>query len=210
MNRLNWLIISGIIYFICLQTEIGVFIFLPIELLTTFLHEFCHAITCIISKGSVESLQINLDCSGLTNTIEGNQEFMFFSGYIGSCIISNILMWCSLSNYNTRVISIIISFCALFTAFYWYDNDISSSILICISIGFLLLSLLKIQSFILQFISIACLIDIINDFNVGPMSDLEEFHNLVGIFSVNVWMYIWLGVVLLITLFNIKLILKHF
>ena len=64
--------------------------------------------------------------------------------------------------------------------------------------------------FLLQFIAIASLIDIIQDFNVGPPSDLEAFANGVGILSQTGWMYVWLLIVLMITIWNMRRIIKNF
>ena len=210
-KRLSWLILSSIIYFACLHTKIGVLVFLPIQLLTTFLHEFSHAIVCILTGGSVASLQINLDCSGVTATYGGNNALICMGGYIGSCVFSNLLMRFSLNDYSTRVISIFLSISCICVAYFWFSNDLTAFILVIIAISFIILAkLYKIQSFLLQFIAIACLIDIIQDFNVGPTSDLAEFSKSVGLFSDTIWMYIWLLIVLLITIWNMRRIIKNF
>lgn len=210
-KRLAWLIISSIIYMICIRIDIGIFIFLPIGLLTTYLHEFSHAMMALITGGNVEYIKLSLDCSGVTGTYGGNLNLIYMGGYIGSCIFSNVLMVCSLDNNKTRNISILIAMSCIMTMILWCNNGVTATILIAIIIAFSILAkLYKIQSFVLQFIAIACLIDIIRDFNVGPETDLHEFTNSIGILSQTAWMYIWLLIVLVITFFNVRRIIKNF
>lgn len=210
-KRLVSLIVSSIIYFVALHTEIGFFILLPIQLLVTYLHEVSHAVICLLSGGSVISLEVNLDGSGLTTTLGGNYPLTCMGGYIGSCILSNLLMKCSLDERLSRIASIVIAVSTLYVSISWYSNDLSSTILIGLSILFFIIARLhKIQSFLLQFISIASLIAIIQDFNVGPTSDLKEFAAQIPIFTETIWMYIWLLIVLIITAWNMKRIVKNF
>jgi hypothetical protein len=132
-------------------------------------------------------------------------------GYIGSCILSNFLMKCSLDERLSRISSIGIAISTLYVSISWYSNDLSSTILIGLSILFFIIARLhKIQSFLLQFISIASLIAIIQDFNVGPTSDLEAFAAEIPVFTETIWMYIWLFIVLIITAWNMKRIVKNF
>jgi hypothetical protein len=57
----------------------------------------------------------------------------------------------------------------------------------------------------LQFLGISSIIYIIEDFNVWPSSDLAKFSTFL---PASVWMIIWLLIVLVITGYNLKLILK--
>ena len=207
-KRLIWLFISSLIYIISINTSIGYIIFSPIQLLITYTHEFGHAFMCLISGGHVESLQISLDGSGETSTVGGSYKLIIMGGYIGSCIFSNILMLFSLNNFKAKIASFCLGISTFYASIFWY-HDYATSLYLCIlGIAFLIISKLKIKSFILQFISIASLIAIILDFNVGPTSDLEQFEKELPIFSYTMWMYIWLLIVLVITIWNVKTIIK--
>ena len=59
-----------------------------------------------------------------------------------------------------------------------------------------------------MFLGLATLLYIIQDFNVGPRSDLEKYAELLVFIPVNVWMYIWLGIVIVLTSLNIYAIIK--
>ena len=210
-KRLISLIISSFIFIAAINTYYGAIIAIPIELLVTYLHEFSHALICLLTGGHVYSLEVNLDGSGVTTTLGGNNALICMGGYIGSCIFSNLLMRFSVDSRLTRIASVFLSISSALVAFKWYSNDLTTTILIGLSVLFLIIArIYKIQSFILQFIAIASLVDIIQDFNVGPTSDLAEFSKEVGLFSQNTWMYIWLVIVILITIWNMRRILKNF
>jgi hypothetical protein len=61
----------------------------------------------------------------------------------------------------------------------------------------------------LMFFGIASVVYIIQDFNVGPSSDLAQFERVVGIFPANIWKYIWLVLVLSMVWYNLQLILNR-
>lgn len=210
-KRLLTLIVSSIVYIIAINTTIGALIAIPIELLVTYLHEFSHGLMCILTGGKVASLEVNLDGSGVTYTYGGNSTLIYMGGYIGSCVFSNLLMRFSLNDRTTRIASVFLAISAIVVAIKWYSNDWTTLLLIGLATLFLIIAkLYQIQSFILQFIAIASLIDIIQDFNVGPSSDLEMFAAEIGIFSNSTWMYVWLLIVLAITIWNMRRILKNF
>jgi len=76
------------------------------------------------------------------------------------------------------------------------------------SVVFFILSKTNFSSYVMSFLGAASIIYIIQDFNVGPTSDLKSYEQAVGLFSANAWMYIWLMIVISLTLFNMYHILK--
>lgn len=68
----------------------------PINLIVTFLHEFGHAFFAIITGGSVHSIEINADGSGLAMTGGGIRGIVLMGGYIGSALFGNILLYVSI------------------------------------------------------------------------------------------------------------------
>jgi hypothetical protein len=60
----------------------------------------------------------------------------------------------------------------------------------------------------LMFLGLACLFHIVQDFRVGPSSDLEKYAELFVVIPKVVWMYIWLAVVVILCFFNVRLILQ--
>ena len=206
-TKLIGIVVAGIAYYIAVHTAIGAMIFGPIEVLVAFLHEFGHAIMAVITRGEVASLQVNPDGSGVTGTYGGNRSLILMGGYIGSCVFSNLLIRFSLSNYAS-IVCYILAVLALFCGFHWFSNLTNLIILFGYAIGFVIIGRLTlITPYVLQFIGIACVIHILQDFQVGPSSDLEQFTQL-GILPYTVWMYLWLIIAGTVTFFNLRY-LRH-
>ena len=207
MNRnVNMLIllISSIVYYTLSHTVYGYVLFLPIEVLVAFLHEFGHATMALVTQGHVDSLQVNPDGSGVTYTEGGNEALITMGGYIGSCIFSNILVRASLSKY-TKHVCYIIAITSIFCGLYWFSNMTNLVILLLFAVSFFIMGRITfINSFLLQFIGIACVVNVLRDFDIGPSSDLDAFQQNVGILSYNGWMYTWLGIAIIVTFFNLK------
>lgn len=179
----------------------------PIKILCTFLHEFGHAFFSIISGGHVHSLCVNMDGSGVTTTSGGSHGLITMGGYVGSAVFGNVMLRMSTesrASISLKVLSGIMFLASLF----WFDNLITTGALIIFSISLFLLSKTKLCSFIMSFLGVACVVYIIQDFNVGPSSDLNAYESEVGLFSAGVWMYIWLAIVICMTGINLLNLLK--
>lgn len=203
------LAIICVVYFFIYNTAIGSLIFGPVEVLVAFLHEFGHAFMAICSGGNVHSLQVNPNGSGVTTTSGGSNALITMGGYIGSCIFSNLLVRASLSSF-AKWACYLLAAIAIFSAIYWFSNLTNLIILIIYAIFFVIIGKLPIvNSILLQFIGVACVVRVLQDFNVGPSSDLVAFQSYVGILPYSGWMYLWLIIAVLITGFNLKLMLKN-
>lgn len=55
-------------------------------------------------------------------------------------------------------------------------------------------------------LGLASIIYIIQDFNVGPSSDLAQMERELKYIPAKVWMYIWLAIVLAILALNLKML----
>jgi Peptidase M50B-like len=192
--------------------SMGSMVLYPVTMLVTFLHEFGHAFFGIISGGHVESLSVNRDGSGLTTTLGGSPALIMAGGYLGSAMFGNLLFYIGTKG-NARWSQLTLLLLAAFmviAAVYWFDNFTSSGILL----GFAaILSFLALKTTwdkdVLMFLGVATVLYIIQDFNGGPSSDLAQFESRVGIFPAQVWMFIWLGIALVISAFNLRWIFKE-
>lgn len=205
MKRLLFIVLAIGIYLLLLSTKGFNIISKPIELLCTFLHEFGHAFFALISGGSVHSLCVNMDGSGVTTTSGGSLGLITMGGYVGSAVFGNIML--RLSKEHTASLSLKALATIMFiSSFFWFDNFITTGVLLIFSLSLLAVShwgKKEISSFILSFLGVACIVYIVQDFNVGPTSDLQAYEREVGIFPAGVWMYIWLILVIVITSFNV-------
>ncbi len=182
----------------------------PINLLVTFLHEFGHALGALITGGKVLDLQINMNGSGFTRTQGGSMAIILMGGYIGSAILGNILFYIGarLPRFSSITLNVL-AFAMMFSGIMWFNSLFTTGFLILFGLAlFFIANKTAFDQEVLMFLGLATIIYIIQDFNVGPTSDLERYAELFVIVPTSWWMYIWLVIVLLLFVFNIRLIFK--
>lgn len=206
------ILISLTIYFGLLYYGgyIGRTILYPIRFLVTFLHELGHAIAAILTGGNVDKLQINPDGSGWTRSAGGIRSLVIMGGYIGSAVFGNMLFYMGAKWHNAvKPVLYVLAGSMLFTAVLWFNSLFTSLVLILFSIFLIWMTGKKnMARELLMFLGLICTIYIIQDFNIGPGSDLKAYAKEMIIFPVSVWKYIWLAIVLLLFIFNLKTLLK--
>ena len=189
---------------------IGAKILYPITLLVTFLHEFGHALGALVTGGSVNEIQINPNGSGYTTTVGGTRSVILMGGYLGSAILGNLLFYFGTRGQKLiKPVMYLLAASMFFTAFFWYNSMFTTGVLIAFAviIGFIALKT-EFGKEVLMFLGLASIIYIIQDFNVGPTSDLSAYAETMVILPAAVWKYIWLGIVVVLFLFNIRYIFK--
>ncbi len=190
--------------------SVGRTILYPITLLVTFLHEFGHALGAILTGGSVEALQINENGSGYTKTLGGLRGIILIGGYIGSAILGNLLFYIGARKPRVAHITLyVLASLMLISAFFWFNSFFTTGLLIVFALVlYFIASKTTFEREVLMFLGLASIIYIVQDFNVGPGSDLKAYADLFVIIPTVVWMYIWLGIVLLLCFANFRLIFK--
>ncbi len=190
--------------------EIGQIILKPINLFVTYLHEFGHAFGALITGGEVVSLVVNEDGSGVTTTRGGSKTVILMGGYIGSAIFGNLLFYIGARKAKMAQFTVYtLATSMAIAAIVWFDSMFTTTFLMVFAVVlFILANKTNLDRDILMFLGIASIIFIVQDFNVGPTSDLIAYAEHLVIFSSNVWMYIWLVIVVLLCLFNFRMILK--
>ena len=180
----------------------------PVRLFVTFLHELGHALGAVLTGGSVDAIQINSDGSGWTRTGGGNRAVTIMGGYFGSALFGNSMLYLSTRSKSiTRFTLTTLAVAMIFTGFIWFNSLYTSGILIIFAIVLYILAWKTSASrAILMFLGLVSILYIIQDFNVGPRSDLEAYANELRIFPPQVWMYIWLGIVIILFYLNLKLL----
>ena len=208
MEKKN-LIILAVILAVYLLLDIlipfGGLVLYPIKLFVTFLHEFGHAFGAMITGGDVESLQVNADGSGVTWSSGGSRAITIMGGYLGSAIFGNLLLYIGMKKPNaTKITMIIIAIVMNICSLIWYSSLFNVFFIILFSVALIVLSRIKsINQYVLMFLGGVSVLNIISDFNVGPSSDLDAYEQVMGLTD-TIWMYIWLGIVLGMTYFNVK------
>ena len=204
------IIIITAIYF-GLSTYGGLFgwkILYPIRLFVTFLHEFGHAAGALMTGGAVEYIEIETNSAGVTSTFNGNASVILMGGYIGSAIFGNLLFYIGARRHSWVKPTLVLVIAAmLITGFIWY-NSIFTTLVLCgfSAVLFLVGFKTKYGREILMLLGLASIIYIIQDFNVGPSSDLAAMERELKFIPAKVWMYIWLAIVIAILALNLKML----
>jgi hypothetical protein len=180
----------------------------PIRLFVTFLHEFGHAAGALMTGGAVEYIEIETNSAGVTSTFNGNTSVILMGGYIGSAIFGNLLFYIGARRHNWVKPTLVLVIAAmLITGFIWYNSMFTTLVLCGFSaILFLVGFKTKYGREILMLLGLASIIYIIQDFNVGPSSDLAAMERELKYISAKVWMYIWLAIVIAILALNLKML----
>ncbi len=191
--------------------EIGYKILFPINLFVTFLHELGHAIGAILTGGSVLEINISKTGAGFTRSAGGSLPIILMGGYLGSALFGNILFLIGARSPSlAKPILGLVGASMIFTSFYWYNSLFTTGFLIVFALSlFLIIWKTSWGREVLMFLGLASILYIIQDFNIGPSSDLARYAKEMIILPATAWMYIWLVVVLILFYFNIKLIFKN-
>jgi Peptidase M50B-like len=178
----------------------------PIIWLVAFLHETGHALGALVSGGDVLSLQINADGSGVTTTRGGSPGLILMGGYIGSAFLGNILFYIGMRKHRLAQAALYtLAVLMVFSAIKW-PSSMESTVLLVIYAAVLFFVAAKTtwDQKVALFFGMASVVYIIQDFQVGPSSDLKAYEQYIGIFPAHIWKYIWLLIVLMITYWNVK------
>ncbi len=164
----------------------------------------------MITGGWVEEIQINKDGSGWTRSVGGNRPVIIMGGYLGSAIFGNILFYVGAKLHKlVKPMLILLVISMLVTGIYWFNSLFTTGVLLGFSV---ILSFIALKTNfgreVLMFIGLASIIYIIQDFNVGPSSDLQAYAKEMVFIPATVWMYIWLAIAVILFLFNLRLLFR--
>lgn len=178
----------------------------PVTLFVTFLHEFGHAIGAMLTGGGVQGLQVNPDGSGYTVTQGGNPAIVLMGGYLGSAVLGNLIFYIGAHKANlTRTTLSTIAILMAFAGIIWFESLTSTALLILFgAVLWFIANRTGWARQVLMFLGLAAVLYIIQDFRVGPGSDLAMYEQVVGIFPKQVWMYVWLILAGLLFFYNMR------
>lgn len=197
-------------YFLLKQTPIGWSVLYPFRLLATIMHEFGHGSFAILTGGDIMKMQINTDGSGWTQTMGGSELIILMGGYVGSAIFGNLLLRAGLVHAQwSNVVLNILLFIMIAISTIWSASIGNTIFVAAFALAVYIIGRLhsEVASWFLIAMGSLSILHIIEDFNVGPMSDLSHFAALLPILPTRGWMFIWLGIVIAITWWNVKGIL---
>ncbi len=212
-NKTLIVIIATLLIYFGLTTfggQVGRTIMMPLILFVTFLHEFGHAFGALITGGSVNEFVINSNGSGHTTTAGGSKAIILMGGYIGSAIFGNILFYIGAKKPKIApyaLLFVVVLMIAL--SLIWFTNLFTTFFLITFGVALLLLGrYTNLDDAIVMFLGLVSILYIIQDFNVGPTSDLAAYADHFVLIPSSVWMYVWLIIVIALFAWNIRMIMK--
>jgi len=206
---LAMVVVYGILKF--LGGSFGSLVLYPVTLLVTFLHEFGHAMGAILTGGGVEGMQINPDGSGYTVSRGGSPGVILMGGYMGSAIFGNLLFRIGVRHKAlTQATLLTLGAIMALAGVVWFESFEITAILFAFAVSlFFIARKTNWDQDVLIFLGVAAVLYIIQDFNVGPQSDLVMYEKVVGIFPSQVWMYLWLAFAGLLFWWNLRAIFKR-
>jgi hypothetical protein len=214
LSSLHFRLLAMVVIYVMLKFvggSLGNLALYPVTLFVTFLHEFGHALGGILTGGTVEGMRINPDGSGYTVTRGGSQGIILMGGYLGSAILGNLLFYIGAHKRTITQMSLYtVAICMAFAGIVWFESFESTAILLVFAASlFLIANKTNWDQDVLMFLGLAAVLYILQDFNVGPKSDLAMYEQVVGIFPYQIWMYVWLIIVILLSYSNLKAILQR-
>lgn len=212
-TKLIWSAIIVLLYLIIKYLfPYAMIVLYPIALIVTFLHELGHSVFALITGGDVFAVQINPDGSGFAKIAGGWTALVLMGGYIGSALFGNLLFYIGFMKPNiSRVVVTVLGVLMIFVAIWWFSSLFTTILLLSFAALLIYLAGKKqhVSSYLLLVTGLLSIIYIIEDYNVGPTSDLHKFAEVVPILPEYIWMYGFLIVVLFLTYLNLRTIVRH-
>ena len=98
----RWLLFSILLTIFLYFLPFAQLVTYPFLIFSTFVHENAHAIGAVLTGGSVDSLIVRMDGSGVTYTRGGLRFLISSAGYLGTAIFGAILLMLSAKQARVR------------------------------------------------------------------------------------------------------------
>lgn len=208
------------------------YIVYPIQLFATFVHESCHALATLVTGGSVMSLTVSPDGSGMVWSQTSGLSSLFVSsaGYMGTTLFGTLLLVWMRYGFSSRlglyimsglvgVMTIVFGFLAPFWNF--LQNVTFFSVVFTVFSGAVLTAGLfaiakfateKWVNFALAFLAVQCLLNaffslktlFVITTSTGASSDAANMAAATGIPAV-LWVILWIAVSLVMITVGVRL-----
>ena len=189
-------------------TPWGPLLLYPFKLFTTWVHECGHAVMTLLVGGSVSSIAIDPDTSGVTRSLipRGRiaQGLVASSGYLGASVVGCLLMAATRDKRRAHAILWAIGAFMLVTLVTWMRNPFGIIVVLAWSAALLSLSRQgrgRVSLFVLSLLAVQVALDSVYDIRVlflvhGGRSDAETMARLFALPAwlwASVWMLLSIG-----------------
>ena len=199
-NGALWLWVAAMLSLGLSLTPWGTVPLYPFKLFTTWAHECGHALMTLLVGGSVSSIMIEPDTSGVTLSLvpAGRiaRGLVASSGYLGASLVGCLLMAATRVERRARAIVWAVGALMLFTLIIWMRNVFG--VVVVLAWGAALTTLARTASghvsrFVLSLLAIQVALDSVYDIRIlfhvgGGHSDAET---MAGLFLLPAWL--WAG-----------------
>ena len=205
-NGALWLWVAALLSLGLSLTPWGTVPLYPFKLFTTWAHECGHALMTLLVGGSVSSIMIEPDTSGVTRSLvpAGRiaRGLVASSGYLGASLVGCLLMTATRVERRARAIVWAVGALMLFTLIIWMRNFFG--VVVVLAWGAALTTLARTASghvsrFVLSLLAIQVALDSVYDIRIlfhvgGGHSDAET---MAGLFLLPAWL--WAGAWMIIS-----------
>lgn len=216
-------LISVALYFVSWYFPLANYLFYPLQLFATFVHEGSHVLAALVTGSHVESLTVSPDTSGVVWSAANGwlaQLLISSAGYLGTTIFGTLLLIWMRYGFSSRIglyfASVFVGimtlvFGLIFPIFNIFSAKVTfGSVLFTVISGVVLtaglfaiarFATLKWANFAFAFLSVQCLL---NSFfslkdlffisaTTSTLTDAGNMESATGIPSL-VWVFIWIGI----------------
>src|SRR5688572_5908881 len=122
----NWFWVAVAVSLVASLTPWADILLYPFKLFTTWVHECGHAVAAVLVGGRVQSITIQPDTSGLTQSLIPSTHlargFVASAGYLGAAMVGCLLMAATRVEKWAHIILLGIGVCMLVTVLLWMRN----------------------------------------------------------------------------------------
>ncbi|MEO8075116.1 MAG: M50 family metallopeptidase [Acidobacteriota bacterium] len=196
----NWLWIAVAVSLGLSLTPWGPLVLYPFKVFTTWVHECGHALMTVLVGGSVSSITIEPDTSGLTRSLIPSgriaRALVSSAGYLGASVVGCLLMAATRVESRARAILWSIGAVMLVTLVIWIRNPFGFSAVLAWGVALILLARRPAGNgvrFVLSLLAIQVALNSVYDIRVlfGPHRGVSDADNMAGLFLLPSW--IWAG-----------------
>ena len=198
-----WLWIAAALSLGISLTRWGPLVLYPFKLFTTWVHECGHALMTLFVGGSVSSIAIEPNTSGITRSLipQGRiaQGLVASAGYLGASLVGCVLMSATRRKKGAQTILWTIGAFMLVTLVVWMRNLFGIAVVLVWSVALVALSRKgsgRVSLFVLNLLAVQVALDSVYDIRVlflvhGGQSDADTMARL---FALPAWLWasVWM------------------
>lgn len=100
-------------------------VLLPLELLNTHIHEFCHAVVALATGGQVGYIKVLSTGDGVTPVLGGNAILTASAGYLGAAMLGGFMLLSSRTEKGAKTTLMIAAIGLALSMLLWVRGDIA-------------------------------------------------------------------------------------